>query len=45
VPVPFDATGIVQITDRLLGDGFTDEEIARIMGGNALRVLAVTLPE
>ncbi|HSS34751.1 MAG TPA: membrane dipeptidase [Patescibacteria group bacterium] len=45
VPVPFDATGIVQITDRLLGDGFTDEEIARIMGGNALRVLAATLPE
>ena len=45
VPVPFDATGIVQITDRLLGDGFTDEEIARIMGGNALRVLAAALPE
>ena len=46
VPVPFDATGIVQITDaRSWATGSTDDEIARIMGGNALRVLAAALPE
>ena len=44
VPVPFDATGIVQLTDALLVEGFADDEIAAIMGGNALRLLAATLP-
>jgi membrane dipeptidase len=44
VPVPFDATGIVQLTDALLVEGFTDDEVAAIMGGNALRLLAATLP-
>ena len=44
VPVPFDATGIVQLTDALLVEGFADDEIAAIMGGNALRLLAQTLP-
>lgn len=45
VPVPFDATGIVQLTDALLDEGFADDEVAAIMGGNALRLLAATLPE
>ena len=44
VPVPFDATGIVQLTDALLLEGFGDDEVAAIMGGNALRLLAATLP-
>lgn len=44
VPVPFDATGIVQLTDALLVEGFADDEIAAIMGGNALRVLTASLP-
>lgn len=44
VPVPFDATGMVQITDALLDAGFTDDEVAMVMGGNAIRVLAETLP-
>lgn len=44
VSVPFDTTGIVQITDALLENGFTEEEIRKIMGGNLLRVLKETLP-
>ncbi|MEO8228487.1 MAG: membrane dipeptidase [Chloroflexota bacterium] len=44
VPVPFDATGIVQLTDALLVEDFGDDEIAAIMGGNALRLLATSLP-
>jgi microsomal dipeptidase-like Zn-dependent dipeptidase len=44
VPVPFDATGIVQVTDALLAEGFGPADVAAIMGGNALRVLAESLP-
>lgn len=42
--VPFDATGLVQITAALLDDGFTEEEVRLIMGENVLRLLAATLP-
>ena len=45
VPVPFDATGIVQVTDALLAEGFADDDIAAIMGGNAVRLLLATLPD
>jgi len=41
---PFDATGIVQITDALMKDGFTEGEIRLIMGENSLRVLRQSLP-
>ncbi len=41
---PFDTTGLVKITEALMNEGFTDEEIAKIMGGNVLRVLRQTLP-
>lgn len=44
VAQPIDATGLVQITDALLGDGFSDDEIAAVMGGNALRILTESLP-
>ncbi len=44
VTVPFDTTGLVQITDALLGEGFSDEDIKKIMGGNVLRVLREHLP-
>ena len=44
VTVPFDTTGLVQITDALLGEGFSEDEIKKIMGGNVLRVLREHLP-
>jgi membrane dipeptidase len=44
VTTPFDTSGLVQITDALIGEGFTDEEIGKIMGRNALRLLIQNLP-
>jgi microsomal dipeptidase-like Zn-dependent dipeptidase len=41
---PFDATGVVEITQSLLDEGFKDEEVALIMGGNVQRLLSETLP-
>jgi microsomal dipeptidase-like Zn-dependent dipeptidase len=37
--VRFDAGQLVQVTQALLDEGFTDDEIRAAMGGNALRVL------
>jgi microsomal dipeptidase-like Zn-dependent dipeptidase len=39
-----DVTGLPLLTDALLRHGFTEPEIAAIMGGNALRVLHAALP-
>ena len=44
VTTPFDTSGLVQITDALQAEGFTDEEIGKIMGRNVLRVLIQNLP-
>jgi membrane dipeptidase len=44
IPAPFDTTGLVQITDALIAEGFTEEEIGMIMGRNALRLLLENLP-
>ncbi|MFL5779494.1 MAG: dipeptidase [Chloroflexota bacterium] len=44
VPVPFDATGVVQITDALLAKGLEEADVAAVMGGNVRRLLAQTLP-
>jgi membrane dipeptidase len=44
VTVPFDAAGLVALTDALLAAGFTEDEVAKVMGGNALRLLAAALP-
>lgn len=41
---PFDITGFPLITQALMEEGFSDEEIAKIMGENTLRVLRATLP-
>jgi microsomal dipeptidase-like Zn-dependent dipeptidase len=44
VPEPFDATGLVRLTDAHLDAGFADDEVARIMGGNVRRLLSDVLP-
>jgi membrane dipeptidase len=44
VAQPIDATGMIQITDALLETGFGDDQVAAVMGGNALRLLRETLP-
>jgi len=45
VTTPFDTTGLAAITDALIEQGFTDDEIRLIMGGNTLRVLKEGLPK
>lgn len=44
VETPFDATGLVQITDALLQEHFNEAEIRKIMGENVIRVLQSYLP-
>ncbi|HJU55194.1 MAG TPA: dipeptidase [Pyrinomonadaceae bacterium] len=44
VTTPFDTTGLAQITDALIEEGFSEEEIRMIMGGNAVRLLRQSLP-
>lgn len=45
VPVPFDATGLVLVTQALQQHGLSEADIARVMGGNQLAFLAAQLPE
>ena len=40
----FDASGLVLVTEALLDDGFTEDEISAVMGENVLRVLSEVLP-
>jgi microsomal dipeptidase-like Zn-dependent dipeptidase len=44
VATPFDAAGLPALTEALMAEGFSDEDIARIMGANAIRVLEAGLP-
>ncbi len=44
VTQPFDTTGVVEVTEALLAEGFNDEEVRAVMGGNVFRLLAETLP-
>jgi microsomal dipeptidase-like Zn-dependent dipeptidase len=39
----FDTSQLVQVTQALLGEGFTQQEIRAVMGGNALRVIRAGL--
>jgi microsomal dipeptidase-like Zn-dependent dipeptidase len=45
VTAGYDVSRIALITQALIDQGFTDEEIAKAMGGNVLRVLGEALPE
>jgi microsomal dipeptidase-like Zn-dependent dipeptidase len=44
VTTAFDTTALAAIVDGLLAAGFGEDEIRGVMGENALRVLAQTLP-
>lgn len=44
ITAPFDTTGLVGITDALISEGFSDDEIGLIMGGNTIRLLMLNLP-
>ncbi len=44
VTAPFDTSGVVMITEALLAQGFTPEDITKIMGGNVQRLLLEYLP-
>ncbi len=44
VPTPFDATGMPLVTEALLAEGLSEPDIAAVMGGNAVRILAAGLP-
>jgi len=41
--VRFDTSQLAQVTQALLGEGFTPDEIRAVMGGNALRVIRAGL--
>jgi microsomal dipeptidase-like Zn-dependent dipeptidase len=41
---PFDTSGVAQITAALLRSAMPPDDIAKVMGGNVLRVLRQTLP-
>jgi len=45
ITAPIDASGMALLTEALMDQGFAEKEVARIMGGNALRVLRGVLPE
>ena len=45
VKVPFDTSGVSLITEALLNEGFSEDEIFKIMGGNVLKLLGENLPD
>lgn len=44
VATAFDTAGLAYVTQALLDRGFSEEEVAKVMGGNLLRFLAQQLP-
>lgn len=45
ITAPFDSSGMGLITEELLKEGFSEEEIAKIMGENTARVLLARFPD
>ena len=45
VTVPFDTTGLVLLTDSLLQEGMSEDDIAKVMGANAFNLFAKLLPQ
>lgn len=45
VEIPFDASGAALITEALLAENLTEDEVAKVMGGNILRFLESNLPD
>ena len=45
ITAPVDASGLCLLTEALLAQGFNKNQVAKIMGNNALRVLRSSLPE
>ncbi len=45
VKAPFDASGEALVTEALIDEGFSDDDIAKVMGGNVLKLLSDGLPE
>jgi microsomal dipeptidase-like Zn-dependent dipeptidase len=45
VSVPFDASGLVLLTEALLAEGLGEDVIRDVMGGNVVRLLGTALPE
>jgi microsomal dipeptidase-like Zn-dependent dipeptidase len=44
ITAPFDTANLVEITAALQNEGFSEEDTAKIMGGNVLRLLQAALP-
>ena len=44
VPMPFEISGMVLLTDALMKEGFSESEIRKIMGGNQVAFYEKTLP-
>ena len=44
VTTPFDAAGLVLLTEALSAEGFTSDDIEKIMGANVIRLLSENLP-
>ena len=45
VRTPFDTSGEALITEALLNENFSEDEIAQIMGGNVVKLLSENLPD
>jgi microsomal dipeptidase-like Zn-dependent dipeptidase len=45
IAAPIDVTGLPMLTETLLAAGLSEQDIAKVLGGNVHRVLSANLPE